>query len=164
MMKTMKKMVVAGLLICGFGIPVTLATSLPAQGTGDGTGGAEVCYEHIDVPARDVEQGAYTCKCTTYFLGIWDVGSHSVPCQRSVDTYPPHGECTQNVSTIERCVPFGTVPVRRQNWKCKVEIAGPDVEVGGVSIGIGMCFATCERDGAAFDHNSISTAIALECH
>ncbi len=137
---------------------LALIASVPAnQALADG------CQDYYDVNAGDVRNGPMTCSCDTLFLGVFNVGTHSVDCQRSIDTYPAHGHCGGPSDLID-CQQFGTVTVTRQNYKCKFEINGPSVSVGDVEIGLGTCLASCETQGPSIQNGSHSTSVALNCN
>ena len=132
-----------------------------AQTTG-GTGGVSTsCADIGNYGPFDQVNGAGSCTCTVYLLW-WQTSSNSVPCQRSIDTTPAHSHC-EGSSEINDCHPFGVVQVTRQKYKCECELSGPDVEVGGVTIGIGGAQPECKTDGGPTNNGTHPTAVATEC-
>lgn len=137
---------------------VSVMTVYAGAAAMQGHQGETECSDIVDVPAKDVPNQPYSCQCT--LLG-WVLSS--VPCQKSIDTYPAHQKC-QGSSLVVDCEPDDEMPVTRQSYKCLCEVTGPDVQVGNIKVGIGVAVAKCEPEGGPQNAGTVTDAMAEPCH
>jgi hypothetical protein len=117
-----------------------------------------LCSNIADVPPKDEVVFPFTCSCTLLGYTL-----SSVACQKSVDSTPGHQKCSGSSLVID-CSPDGEVSILRQDYKCECSVVGPDVSIGGVTIGIGPAVAKCLKDGGPYPNGTVTDAEAIPCH